>query len=156
MSHCPTSMHRVSPRHTHTHTHTHTFTLSLTTPQPHYTGRQLPTNNHNLSPPLQNHGPVPLKCIGRHWYVIGEDGQLAGELPENLRTFSYDPPTLVSGACLEYHSAVDLEAAAGMMSGVMMFRDDQGRDFDVVVGPFALLSYDAARGTAVGRDSNVA
>jgi hypothetical protein len=88
--------------------------------------------------------------------VIGEDGQLAGELPENLRTFSYDPPTLVSGACLEYHSAVDLEAAAGMMSGVMMFRDDQGRDFDVVVGPFALLSYDAARGTAVGRDSNVA
>ena len=41
-----------------------------------------------------------------------------------------------------------------MMSGVMMFRDDQGRDFDVVVGPFALLSNEAARGTAIGRDSN--
>ena len=91
-----------------------------------------------------NHGTEPLRLVGRHWYIIDENGELAAELPDSLRlvtalfhrwqiilflnllfdmpcrSFATDPPELMSGMGLEYHSGVDLcDAAAGRMSGLL-------------------------------------
>jgi len=87
---------------------------------------------------VKNNGPTPLKLVGRHWFIIDSNGDVAAELPESVRYLSTEAPALQSGQGLEYHSGVELCTGFGKMSGFMYFEDPEGNRFHVPVEPFSL------------------
>lgn len=86
---------------------------------------------------IANHGDETVQLLSRHWKITDAMGRLQEVKGDGVVG---EQPTLTPGADYTYSSGTPLATPSGFMCGSYLMRTANGRDFDVEIPAFSLVS----------------
>lgn len=84
---------------------------------------------------ISNHGPEPVRLIGRHWIIADADNQIQEVKGKGVVG---EQPRLNPGEVFEYNSGTVLSTPVGTMRGSYQMQTDNGELFDADIPEFLL------------------
>lgn len=86
---------------------------------------------------ITNENQDPVQLLSRHWIIINSEGERDEVVGPGVVGKT---PLILPGESFEYTSFCPLDTSWGTMEGTYQFVTHEGREFDVVIDRFVLVS----------------